>query len=228
MNDQQFKADGGKANPALLEVGCVRALEIVQATLDYGAQKYEAHSWRRVPDGETRYDNAARRHRIARDKGELFDKESGLLHMAHEVTCLLFQMELLLERIDPAMQDNWTAFNQPPQDHKIERKREHDDSIHAAVDKIATTVKLAATEPFAQPVPPLHPVNVLMLQEHQQAQSKASGPDVPYTTGRASVRGPNIQQISQRSNEFAAVKHALVRHSVEDAFAVSEDGYHIG
>lgn len=111
--DQTIKADKGKACPTLLEVGCVHALEAVQATLDYGAQKYAANSWQGV--AALNYDDAARRHRRDRDKGELRDKESGLLHLAHEIICDLFQLELLI-RANPEM--DYTTFNKPPTNHK--------------------------------------------------------------------------------------------------------------
>jgi len=112
---QRYKADAGKPNPLLLEQGCCKALQVVQRTLDYGAIKYEAHSWRKVPDGANRYDAAARRHRIARDTGRHIDAESGLHHLAHEIICNLFLLELLIEA-DPGV--DWLSFRDPPQDHK--------------------------------------------------------------------------------------------------------------
>jgi len=113
--DQEFKADAGKPRPTLLEIGCTRALMAVQATLDYGERKYEAHSWQKVPGAQQRYDDAARRHRIARDMGENHDRESGLLHLSHEIICNLFLLELMIKG-DPGQ--NWLAFHNPPQDHK--------------------------------------------------------------------------------------------------------------
>lgn len=89
---QNFKADAGKPNPLLLETGCPRALLAVIRVLDFGALKYEPHSWQGVE--VERYNAAARRHRIARDIGEERDPESGLFHMAHEATNLLFQLEM--------------------------------------------------------------------------------------------------------------------------------------
>ena len=121
--DQEFKADGGKADPTLLEQGCTRALRAVQATLDYGKIKYEPHSWMKVPDAGHRYDAAARRHRIARDMGKNFDPESGLLHLAHEVICNLFVLELFL-RAHPGI--DYTHFKTPPQEHKT-RESAYDD-----------------------------------------------------------------------------------------------------
>lgn len=60
--------------------------------LEFGANKYEPHSWQSV-DVE-HFNAAARRHRFARDMGEDWDQESGLLHLAHEAANLLFQLEL--------------------------------------------------------------------------------------------------------------------------------------
>lgn len=109
---QEFKADGGKSNPCLLEVGCPRAIRAVGAVLDYGAQKYAPHSWQNV--AVDRYDAAARRHRIDRDMGLLRDDESGLLHLAHEATNILFQLEMKCREVGV----DFTSFNPPPQDHK--------------------------------------------------------------------------------------------------------------
>lgn len=116
MHDQKAKADKGKPNPLLLEKGCVRALASVQATLDYGALKYEAHSWKAVDHAKERYDAAARRHRHSRDAGETHDQESWLPHLAHEIICNLFLLELLIE--DELAVNNHTFNPDPPQEHK--------------------------------------------------------------------------------------------------------------
>jgi len=114
-DSQRFKADAGKPRPTLLETGCTKALMVVQCTLDYGEIKYEAHSWKNVPNAMQRYDDAARRHRIQRDLGVTNDAESGLAHLAHEIICNLFLLEMMIEA-DPGC--TWTKFRQPPQDHK--------------------------------------------------------------------------------------------------------------
>lgn len=135
MNDQKFKADAGKAMPDLLEMGFPRALRLVQATLEYGAQKYEAHSWRNVPDAMARYNRAGRRHRQDRDlvaipeNGfyavlEACDAESGIPHIAHEIFNLLCMIELDLQAFHNEGGDldmlmaKLTAFKQPPTAHK--------------------------------------------------------------------------------------------------------------
>lgn len=132
MSDQQFKADAGKAKPDLLEVGFPRALRLVQATLEYGSIKYEAHSWRNVPDALERYSRAGRRHRQERDLAanpaqgfhaicEACDEESGLPHIAHEIFNLLAMIELDLQSApnpNKVLQELLAEMKEPPQDHK--------------------------------------------------------------------------------------------------------------
>jgi len=115
-SSQEFKADAGKPNPTLMEKGVPRALAVVQSTLDYGNLKYEAHSWKKVPNAIERYDAAARRHRNLRDQGETHDLESWIHHLGHEIINNLFLLELMIAD-DPGGQ--WTTFNRnPPQEHK--------------------------------------------------------------------------------------------------------------
>jgi len=135
MQEQKFKADAGKPDHSLLELGFPNALAFVQATLDYGAKKYEAHSWRKVPNALARYDAAARRHRKDRDRAvsaELHslsgvcnaplnimarDTESGLPHIAHELFNLMAVIELWLER-NPIDVQRMLKYNEPPTEHK--------------------------------------------------------------------------------------------------------------
>lgn len=118
MNDQKNKADAGKSNPLLLEVGCAKALEVLGRVLDYGYEKYadpanppalDNPSWRKVDPRQ--YDAAARRHRRDRDKGQTRDVESNLLHMAHEAINLLFQIEKFIEN-NPGV--DVLTYNPPP------------------------------------------------------------------------------------------------------------------
>jgi len=135
MHDQKFKADAGKAMPDLLEMGFPRALRLVQATLEYGAQKYEAHSWRKVPDAMARYNRAGRRHRqdrdlVARPEDKFYavleacDNESGIPHIAHEIFNLLCMIELDIQEYEQGGGDvtslmaKLTAFKPPPTAHK--------------------------------------------------------------------------------------------------------------
>lgn len=133
-NDQEFKADGGKTRPTLVNIGFAKALRAVQATTDYGAIKYEAHSWKQVDDGIKRYLEAAARHRQEREIRMGYypdvmyehhaildsDRESDLPHLAHEVFCLLAVLELALDEYGLEWQDV-LKFNQPPLDHKVNK-----------------------------------------------------------------------------------------------------------
>jgi len=128
MNDQRFKADAGKPRPDLLQLGMQRALRLVQATLEYGAIKYEPHSWRNVPNGAQRYLQAAERHRQERlmhnwdDRVftlKAVDLESNLPHIAHEIVCLLMLIELELQQEPHTNLKDLCRFHQPPLDHKL-------------------------------------------------------------------------------------------------------------
>lgn len=113
MNDQRHKADAGKSDPTLLECGMPHALAAVNAVLDYGVAKYQQpHGWKQVD--ASRYEPAGRRHRRARDMGEQRDGESGLPHLAHEITNLLF---ILQKEIEANPEVDYTTFLQPPTEH---------------------------------------------------------------------------------------------------------------
>jgi hypothetical protein len=87
------KDDGGKLRWSLLIqsylTGIVRILE-------YGAKKYASHSWQVVPEGETRYYEALKRHLDAmqQDDGSIdlnsVDEESGMPHLWHLQTNAYF------------------------------------------------------------------------------------------------------------------------------------------
>src|SRR6478736_6527179 len=89
-----MKYDGGKPRMDLLLSGCPNALEQVSQILTFGAQKYAAHSWQTVPQGEDRYLAALLRHLTAHSKGEVNDPESGMSHLAHAACNALFILEL--------------------------------------------------------------------------------------------------------------------------------------
>lgn len=89
-----MKYDGGKPRMDLLLSGCPNALEQVSEILTFGAQKYAAHSWQTVPQGEDRYLAALLRHLTAHGKGEVNDPESGMSHLAHAACNALFILEL--------------------------------------------------------------------------------------------------------------------------------------
>jgi len=69
------------------------ALEELAKVLSYGAKKYKPNNWRKNTD-ISRYEDALWRHLQAWRKGEEIDKESGLSHLAHALTNLVFIIEL--------------------------------------------------------------------------------------------------------------------------------------
>ncbi|WP_050483252.1 dATP/dGTP diphosphohydrolase domain-containing protein [Bordetella bronchiseptica] len=91
------KYDAGKPRWSLLRFGMMRALAGIVDVLTFGAQKYDDHSWRHVPNGIERYWSAMERHmnEVALHGPHARDGESGLLHIDHINTNGLFLAELL-------------------------------------------------------------------------------------------------------------------------------------
>ena len=89
------KDDQGKLDYSLLPWDGV---DDVVHVLQFGAQKYDRDNWRKVPDGLRRYSNAAMRHLVALQRGEVTDPESGLSHAAHAACCCLFLCDLLKKK----------------------------------------------------------------------------------------------------------------------------------
>ena len=89
-----IKYDEGKVRYDLVMPECELLLAEV---LTRGLDKYPAHNWQLVDDGENRYYSALRRHLEAWRMGELVDRESGLLHLAHAYACLHFLLWKAIE-----------------------------------------------------------------------------------------------------------------------------------
>lgn len=89
-----MKYDDGKVRMELLLYGMPKTLTGIGEVLTFGATKYAPHSWKSVPDGIARYEAAAMRHKLKRLQGEVYDPESGLPHIMHELTNLAFVAEL--------------------------------------------------------------------------------------------------------------------------------------
>lgn len=118
ISEQKFKADAGKLRAALLFEGMPRSLMMAAAVLSYGAQKYEAHSWKNV-DTE-RYRDAKFRHLLDMYAfpDHDWDEESGILHDAHELVNTMFILEQKLEKLTEEHFRELLKFNPPPQGHK--------------------------------------------------------------------------------------------------------------
>ena len=76
------KFDGGKRRMDLIPHEALYAMADV---LTFGAEKYDAHNWRKGLEHSRLY-AAAQRHLTAYWSGETMDPESGLNHLAHAMT----------------------------------------------------------------------------------------------------------------------------------------------
>lgn len=85
-----MKHDKGKPRLGILIREFAKELEGVGAVLTFGAEKYEEGSWMLVPDAIRRYEDAFMRHLLAIKRKEHFDAESGLPHVYHALTNLMF------------------------------------------------------------------------------------------------------------------------------------------
>jgi hypothetical protein len=100
--DSGVKYDSGKTQWSYLP------LEPIKAVIDvmtYGDKKYPAKdgsNWKRVKDSRKRYYNATMRHLTSWFEGEKNDPESGLHHLAHACSNILFLL--------------WFEFNGYPED----------------------------------------------------------------------------------------------------------------
>ena len=66
--------------------------DMLAAALTFGANTYGANTWQNIDNAEDRYYAALRRHISAWRKGEKLDPESGLSHLAHAASNLMFLM----------------------------------------------------------------------------------------------------------------------------------------
>lgn len=90
------KVDAGKVRMHLITGGMARGITEVAKIGTFGAAKYTDNGWVSVPDGFRRYEDAQQRHAAQRHMGETHDKESGLLHLAHEAWNALAKLDLYL------------------------------------------------------------------------------------------------------------------------------------
>ena len=81
------KYDGGKPIMSLIPADI--ELEVAKV-MTFGANKYGPENWRKLDNLSDRYMSALMRHTNAMRRGELRDDESGLLHSAHAICCLMF------------------------------------------------------------------------------------------------------------------------------------------
>lgn len=96
MNKKLDKEVGIKYDTEKGEYGLLPAfaLDDIVKVLTFGAKKYSRDNWKLVEDGQRRYFDAMERHVWAWKRGEKYDPESGIHHLAHAGCCLMFLLEL--------------------------------------------------------------------------------------------------------------------------------------
>lgn len=95
MSESGIKHDTNKVPWDLLSV-C--AIEEMLKVMEFGRKKYAAHNWR-GGFAWSRLIAAAARHLFAFMRGEDRDPESGLLHTAHAMCCLMFLTEHVVRNL---------------------------------------------------------------------------------------------------------------------------------
>jgi len=82
----------------LVDTGFPNALLMLGEVMTWAAKNkgYLANDWKDIPNPQMSLLGAASRHRNKRLKGEEFDDESGLPHLAHECFNVMAQLELLI------------------------------------------------------------------------------------------------------------------------------------
>ena len=92
------KLDAGKVQADLLEDFGLALLAVAEVAT-YGATKYSRGGWQHVEHGVVRYSAAKWRHAL-KGRYETHDRDTGLLHAAHEAWNALAKLELMLRGND--------------------------------------------------------------------------------------------------------------------------------
>lgn len=95
------KFDGEKPDYSLLSA---HSLEEIAKVMTYGKRKYSAHNWR-IGISNSRLFSAAMRHLWAWMRGEDFDSETKLSHLAHAGCCVMMLLENI--QLRPELDDRW-------------------------------------------------------------------------------------------------------------------------
>jgi hypothetical protein len=106
-------------NKLPLHLLSTEAINQTAAVLQFGAEKYAEHNWRKG-FAWSRPLAAAMRHITAFNAGEDRDPESGLSHLAHAACCIMFLLEF--EKTHPELDDRYKptlpAASKTPQSYE--------------------------------------------------------------------------------------------------------------
>lgn len=122
QHESGAKLDAGKIRPALVLGGFARALVEVCKVGTYGAVKYTDNGWMQVPNGLERYDDAKLRHWLAEKCGQDRDKDTELMHAAHEAWNALARLDLLVREQERVKVSTSPATQQLTSDARIHQE----------------------------------------------------------------------------------------------------------
>ena len=94
-----MKDDRAKPRLGLVFEGFSMALTEVGKVGTFGSAKYTDNGWTSVPNAKARYTDAMYRHLMQEAQGEMWDKESKILHDAHVAWNALARLELELREL---------------------------------------------------------------------------------------------------------------------------------
>lgn len=94
------KLDDGKIKLDMVLREFASALWHIGMVGTFGELKYTENGWLEVPNGIARYADAAGRHKLKRNGGEMLDPQTALFHEAHELWNHLASFELKLRELD--------------------------------------------------------------------------------------------------------------------------------
>ena len=83
MTNTAGKKDDFKDHKLRWDLLPLQEIEDIVRVYTFGAEKYTPNSWQNLENGYDRYKAALLRHMNCIENGELYDKESGLLHTSH-------------------------------------------------------------------------------------------------------------------------------------------------
>lgn len=93
----KYKFDSGKPNLSLVFSSFSTSLIDIGYIGTFGAKKYSPNGWKEVTDGIERYQSALLRHLFSSMRGDIYDKETGHLHMTHVAWNALALAEFLFK-----------------------------------------------------------------------------------------------------------------------------------
>lgn len=96
MKEEATKHDTNYLDKPPMDLLPGKALLEVARVMGFGAQKYEAHNWRKGMN-HSRLTAASLRHIVEYISGEDKDPESELEHLAHAACCILMLIESRVE-----------------------------------------------------------------------------------------------------------------------------------